>query len=601
MFFFDSANPFDGINVPSKSMPALGDIDGDGDLDLVVGYTVIWIGDEDSFLYYENVGSTASPIFQAVAGSASPFHMIDDADGAKGSYSTPAFVDIDSDGDLDLVVGQLDGLYYYENVGSVRSPSYEAVTGSASPFDGIGNNGKVMFTFGDIDGDGDLDFVVGKSDGVLNYYENVGDEEAHGNVAPTLVDLDGDGNLGLVVGNMDGTLNYYENVRSAAAPSYVAVTGSASPFDGIEFVGAFSVSALGDLDGDGDLDLVVGEEDGDLYYCERRVGVADLCGECTVIGALISPALVDLDGDGDLDLVVGDRAGTLSYYENVGSAVLPSYEAVTGSASPFFIDGEPIDVGIFSAPALADLDGDGDLDLCTNCGAGFFSSAGASECESCAPGTYSGSGASECEPCATKMYQNKAAQSSCNFADAGFFVDATGASNQTACDAGKYSGSGASECVDCEAGTYQDATGKSSCLLANAGSFVDAIGASEQTACDAGKYSGSGEECKGCEAGTYQDAPGKSTCNNANPVVRRRGGRLEAVKCDAGKYSGSGQSSCSLADAGSYVDDDGASEQDSCPTGKYSGSGASKCTDCDEGTYAEEKGQTSCAGKRGLR
>ncbi|KAH8092883.1 hypothetical protein JL720_5050 [Aureococcus anophagefferens] len=191
MFFFDSANPFDGINVPSKSMPALGDIDGDGDLDLVVGYTQLY-GSEtrDSFLYYENVGSTASPIFQAVAGSTSPFHMIDDADGAKGSYSTPAFVDIDSDGDLDLVVGQLDGLYYYENVGSVRSPSYEAVTGSASPFDGIGNNGKVMFTFGDIDGDGDLDFVVGKSDGVLNYYENVG---------------------------------------SAAAPSYEARTGGASP------------------------------------------------------------------------------------------------------------------------------------------------------------------------------------------------------------------------------------------------------------------------------------------------------------------------------------------------------------------------------------
>ena len=75
--------------------------------------------------------------------------------------------------------------------------------------------------------------------------------------APTFGDLDGDGDLDLVVGEYDGVLNYYENVGSAASPSYVAVTGAASPFDGID-VGDTSAPALADVDGDGDLDLVVG-------------------------------------------------------------------------------------------------------------------------------------------------------------------------------------------------------------------------------------------------------------------------------------------------------------------------------------------------------
>ena len=70
---------------------------------------------------------------QAVTGSASPFDDIQ-----VGLNSAPVLVDLDGDGDLDLVVGEENGdLYYYENVGSATSPSYEAVTGAASPFAGI--------------------------------------------------------------------------------------------------------------------------------------------------------------------------------------------------------------------------------------------------------------------------------------------------------------------------------------------------------------------------------------------------------------------------------------------------------------------------------
>ncbi|KAH8062684.1 hypothetical protein JL722_3613 [Aureococcus anophagefferens] len=402
-------SPFDGIDVGGDSAPALVDLDGDGDLDLVVGEKY------GTLYYYENVGSAASPSYEAVTGTASPFDGID-----VGLHSAPAFADVDVDGDLDLVVGEEEGaLYYDENVGSAASPTYAARTGTASPFDGIkvgGNYGRSAPAFADVDGDGDLDLVVGEEEGALYYYENVGSAASPSYAAvtgtanpfdgiddgyysaPVFADVDGDGDLDLVVGYDDGTLYYYENVGSAASPSYAAVTGAANPFDGIDF-GAHSTPALGDLDGDLDLDLVVGEGIGALYY-DETVGSAASPSYAAVTGTASpfdgidvgnrersTPALADLDGDGDLDLVVGDRFYGLFYYENVGSAASPSYTAArssewpylsltekTGTANPF----EGIDVGTSTydvgisdiAPALADLDGDGDLDLVVGDGYG---------------------------------------------------------------------------------------------------------------------------------------------------------------------------------------------------------------------------------------
>ncbi|KAH8052004.1 hypothetical protein JL722_10451 [Aureococcus anophagefferens] len=850
-----SANPFDGIDVGAWSKPAFADVDGDGDLDLVVGEHdgILFYYERryGTLFYYENVGSAASPDYAPVTGAVSPFDGID-----VGWSSKPALADVDGDGDLDLVLGEDYGtLFYYENVGSAASPSYEAVTGAANPFDGIYVGQYSAPALADLDSDGDLDLVVGEyygslyyygepySGGVLNYfeivgsatspsyeavtgaanpfdgiyvdygvlfyYENVGNAESPSFEArtgtanpfdgidvgsrsePALADVDGDGDLDLVVGEKYGAFYYYENVGNAASPTYAARTGSASPFDGID-VGARSKPAFADVDGDGDLDLVVGEHDGILFYYEN-VGSATSPSYAARTGSAnpfdgidvsyySAPAFADLDDDGDLDLVVGEHDGILFYYENVGNATSPSYEAVTGAANPF----GGIDVGWFSAPALADLDGDGDLDLvvgqddgvlnffangyctqggnacrgsglcdltnvifseascqclggfdhevpdvvmqcgecqagfygstcepcpqggdedrnaprltdtcgvagsgrsrgscddgrggtgtcacfgdvfsgsgctegtcpagtvetatfdgyynianCTSCDAGTFSaegdpqSDGASEQTACDAGKYSGSGADECVDCEAGTYQDATGQSSCALADAGSFVQADGASEQTACDAGKYSGSGASECDDCAAGTYQDATGQSSCALATAASSSSGrrVGAdrvrcgqvqrlrrgrrtaSEQTACDAGKYSGSGaDECVDCEAGTYQDATGQSSCALADggSFVKRTASeqtacergqvqRLGASECDdcaAGTYQdATGQSSCALADGGSFVQADGASEQTACDAGKYSGSGADECIDCEAGTYQDATGQSSC-------
>jgi hypothetical protein len=101
-------------------------------------------------------------------GPANPFDGI-----VLSSQSTPSFVDLDGDGDLDLVVGASDGtLKYYENIGSATAPVYMA--GATNPFDGIDVGTQSTPTLADLDGDGDLDLVVGASDGTLHYYENTG-------------------------------------------------------------------------------------------------------------------------------------------------------------------------------------------------------------------------------------------------------------------------------------------------------------------------------------------------------------------------------------------------------------------------------------------
>ena len=194
---------------------------------------------------------------------------------------------------------------------------------------------------------------------------NVGDDSA-----PVLADIDGDGDLDLVVGNRDGVLNYFENTGTSTTPLFVRRTGSANPFDGIN-VGNESAPALADLDDDGDLDLVLGDEGSLLNYFNNtgnstaptfvaRTGSANPFNEINV-GRDGSPAFVDLDGDHDLDLVVGESIyGVLIYLENAGNSTTPVFAQKSGSANPF--DG--IDVGYWTTPALADIDNDGTLGLC---------------------------------------------------------------------------------------------------------------------------------------------------------------------------------------------------------------------------------------------
>ena len=436
-----TANPLDGVDLGFFSAPALADLDGDGDLDLVAGEEL------GGFFYFENTGTAFSPAFVARTGSANPL------DGwSTDLASAPAFGDLDGDGDLDLVAGEYDGrLLYFENTGTATSPAFVARTGTANPFDGWDLGYYTSPVFGDLDGDGDLDLAAGNADGEFPFLENTGtpthpsfaarpdaadplDMRVGSFSTPALADLDGDGDLDLVTGEAaggfssfenhlgemvqrtgaadplptlstspssfgdldgDGDLDlviaqffslsdhqgtyafreflYYENTGSATAPGFILRTGAANPLDGFDVTNS-TTPALVDLDGDGDIDLVVGRLYGTFLYYEntgsptgaafvQRTGTSNpLNGLFT--GYNSNPTFGDLDGDGDLDLVSSSRSGALRYFENTGSATTPAFVARTGAANPL----GGILVGYLSGPTLGDVDGDGDLDLVAGLG-----------------------------------------------------------------------------------------------------------------------------------------------------------------------------------------------------------------------------------------
>ena len=366
-----ATNPLAGQDVGNFSTPSLGDLDADGDLDLVSGEQ------SGSFVYYENTGTARIPAFVQRTGAANPL-----AGKSAGSYSSPALGDLDRDGDLDLVAGGNNVFFYFENTGDAKSPAFVARTGSANPLLGVVVPGGIP-ALGDLDRDGDLDFVSGENFGTFLTFENTGSatspafvaltgnanplagQDVGSTSAPALGDVDGDGALDVLSGEFDGTLT---GVRSDAG-RFSQRTGAANPLDGVFQFGG-GAPALGDLDADGDRDLVSGLNNGTTLYYENtgsatspafiaRTGAANPL-DGLIVGR--SPSLADVDADGDLDLFSGGAfSGTFFYFENTGSAANPAFVARTGAANP--LDG--LNVGANASPTLGDLDDDADLDLIT--------------------------------------------------------------------------------------------------------------------------------------------------------------------------------------------------------------------------------------------
>jgi len=184
---------------------------------------------------------------------------------------------------------------------------------------------------------------------------------------PVFVDIDNDGDADAFVGEFGGTVNFFRNDGTATSPNFTGALGSENPLDGVD-VGVYAAPAFVDIDGDGDLDAFIGEQDGVLNFF-RNDGTAsnpDLNAVTGVgnpfngvdVGSNASPVFVDIDNDGDMDAFIGEYGGTLRFFRNDGSESAPNFVAVTGSGNPF----NGVDIGFVPTTAFVDFDNDGDLD-----------------------------------------------------------------------------------------------------------------------------------------------------------------------------------------------------------------------------------------------
>jgi hypothetical protein len=357
------------------------DLDNDGDYDFFLGSVTgeLW--------QYRNDGDSTDPIY--VVGSlfydsvfAFPGGIANGAKEPQHGFSTITFCDHDSDGDGDLFWGDINNnnAYLFSNLGT---PTISDLTETSESYLPLSTFGLNHTAFADLDDDGDVEVIMGAANGNdinnLILMRNIGTpffpsyavedtNMIHGidvgsYAIPALGDLDGDGDSDLLIGRGDGRISHYENMGSESVPSF---NGTSDFYKSID-VGLSAAPALVDWDNDGDLDLLIGSETGRIAHWRNDgsavnfdpVFVTNQLGSIQV-DILAVPVPVDWDNDGLTDLIVGEwdfnGFANILLYENVGTPGVPSLSLVTNR----ILKRQPRD---FTIPTVYDWDCDGRKDL----------------------------------------------------------------------------------------------------------------------------------------------------------------------------------------------------------------------------------------------
>jgi hypothetical protein len=414
------------LQLLAADIPAIDDMDGDGDLDVLVSEfshgqrlefyqnmrtennlgcnTLAFVRNSTWWGGITECDGCNNYVFNAACRVAAPLHS-----GHTGS--SLLLLDMDADGDKELLSGsvQCDDMVLMENKGTrlearmdelttifprnsrrISLSKFPAAFYEDVTFDGIpdllvapnlSNTNEIkaelqrsvwLYKNNGLANKPDFEFI--QNDFLQDQMLDIG-EGAY----PAFADLDNDGDLDMLVGNKGAyrngsfvaTITYFQNTGTSSNPAFTLVTNDYLNLESQQLLNLKPVFA--DLNGDNTTDLVLTYKDKQtnttaiVYLPGPEYSWANKALLLPVTDG-DAPAFFDADKDGDLDMILGKATGELQLYTNTGTASNANYSLTKTNLGgiSFSFDKR------FLHPTTTDIDGDGTIDLLTTDDSGMI-------------------------------------------------------------------------------------------------------------------------------------------------------------------------------------------------------------------------------------